>query len=152
MPELRKEVTIADQVKFEKYFPFDTVRTGGMHRSLDWNNDPTFDDLLKAGPVGLGLAPTSAKDFEKAVIVSSYGGLIYTRFRCAWVHEFLPDQNGVVMHGLFHADDDPPYYHYIQNTKRWMLVITPGFLFQTFEAAIDSFQTYADQNNKSLPK
>ena len=152
MPELRKTVEITDITKFEKLFPFSSVQAPVTYRSLDWTCDPTFEDLLTIGDINLGLNAMKSKVFQRKLIDSSYGGLVYKRFRCAWVHEFLPNLDGVVTSGLLSEDEDAPYYHYVQTTKRWFLVMSAGFLVRTFEAAIESFKTYAITNNKPLPK
>jgi hypothetical protein len=124
----------------EKRFPFDRYKALEMTEVATWEDDPTVETLENDG-----LDPDMVRP-------SSYGGVIYKRLRCAWVHALgLQDENGLRTPKSDEVSDEP----YYSNTttfsskperdlmSRAVLVLPRPFLLATLRRAIDGFEEQA---------
>lgn len=70
-----------------------------------------------------------------------YGGVIYSEYRCAWVHEF--DEGRVTDHSFSLDHSHEPVYESLNGAR--ILVLPGPFLLDTYKHAIDSFEQWCQQ-------
>lgn len=108
-------------------FPFARYKPNQMNEVADWNDDPDFAVLEGA---------TDGKTLNRW----SYGGILYKDFRCAWVHNFAPDNGHIRVTEPDNFDRVEPYYRYISNRDRYLLMVPFAFLVDTLSRVIASFE------------
>ena len=130
------EVTPAQRSELGGHFPFARYRTDALNEVSTWNQDPCFSTLASA---------TSA--FNRETLVRfSYGGLLYKRLRCGWLHEFMARDEDIMTPEVSTIHHEP-YYLYAINTQRFIFVVPVVFLVATLERAIDSFDAEATKRD-----
>ncbi len=72
-----------------------------------------------------------------------YGGMIYKGYRCSWVHE---SDEGLITTRTF-SNDLTSNPHYESQESQRILVFPGRFLLNTYEKAINSFESYCQKNN-----
>lgn len=108
-------------------FPFADFKPDQLNEVRDWRDDPTFEEL--EGTVD---RPT--------LLRWCYPGILYVDLRCAWVHEFLPGNENIIVNETDHLREREPYYRYIGNSRTFLLMMPVLFLVSTLENVIRSFQ------------
>jgi hypothetical protein len=110
------------------FFPFARYRTDRMNQVSTWSADPTFKTLEDANLVE-----------RNALVDCSYGGILYKRLRCGWIHELAPPQDQVIAPDN-HLIVDEPYYRFVTNHEEFLLFMPTIFLVSTLERVLASFE------------
>lgn len=116
-------------------FPFTAYRLNEMNEVRDWRDDPMFDEL------------SGSIDDRKALIRWSYPGILYVDLRCAWVHNFVPENDDIIINDADFLGRGEPYYRFVSpfdpskpQVGRFLLMMPLSFLLATVERALGSFQ------------
>jgi hypothetical protein len=113
-------------------FPFSAYKLNEMNKTRDWREDPTFDEL-------------SARD---ALVRWSYPGILYVDLRCAWVHNFVSENEDIIINDADFLGRGEPYYRFVSpfdpakpQIGRFLLMMPLSFLLATADRAIHSFES-----------
>lgn len=116
-------------------FPFTAYKLNEMNEIRDWRDDPTFEEL------------TESVGDRSALIRWSYPGILYVDLRCAWVHNFVPEEEDIIINDADFLGRGEPYYRFVSpfdpskpQIGRLLLMLPLSFLLATVERALDSFQ------------
>lgn len=105
-------------------------------RMCKWDEDRTVADVqVDAGVV-------AARVPQDWISCHRYGGMLYTGYRCSWVHE---SSEGLITDRALSRLWDEPHYESMENRR--VLVFPGSFLLRTLERAIASFETFCRQNS-----
>lgn len=113
---------------FDSRFPFNRYRVDRMNLVSDWHDDPDFAEMLDAG-----VDPIQVTRW-------SYGGVIYKDLRNAWVHQFFATNDQVRTPDVDILQRAEPYYRYIVNRQKFLLIFPLPFITRTCELAVQSFE------------
>lgn len=109
-------------------FPFAAYKANQMSEVRDWKHDPTFAELEGA--------------VERRLLNRwSYPGILYVDFRCAWVHNFVGENQDINLNDFLGLGE--PHYRFIGNLDKFLLIMPLPFLSATLERAIESFSKQA---------
>jgi hypothetical protein len=124
-------------------FPFSSYKPYEMNEVRDWQDDPDYSD--------------AATSLDPATLIRwSYPGILYVDLRCAWVHNFVHENEDIDIRTRNYFGREEPFYRYvspgftpdgqIQPDKpgRFLLILPVPFLLATVQRAIDSFELEAD--------
>ena len=114
-------------------FPFAEYSYGGFNEVRDWRHDPTLADL------------SAVVSDRKLLYRWSYPGILYVDFRCAWVHNFVAENQDINLNDFVGRGE--PHYRLVSNTGRFLLIIPLPFLLVTLERSIESFCHQATTRN-----
>jgi len=111
--------------QFVSSFPFDRYEVDRFNPVSDWHDDPDFDDLSRAG--------------INQIVRWSYGGIIYKDLRNAWVHQFFDTNDQVRTPESDILQRKEPYYRFVTNRGKFLLIFPLPFLANALQSAIRSF-------------
>jgi len=119
-------------------FPFNEYKLNEMNTTRDWSHDPTFDEL------------TGIVVERDALVRWSYPGILYVDLRCAWVHNFVPENEDIIINDSDFLGRGEPYYRLVSpfdpakpQVGRFLLMMPLSFLLATVDRAIHSFESEA---------
>ncbi|MCL4527539.1 MAG: hypothetical protein M1492_14060 [Gammaproteobacteria bacterium] len=95
-----------------------------------WRDDPKYSDLVLNDDLSKAV---DGRRLRK----SRYGEILYSHYRCGWLHALNPDSE-ILTEGELRYEP-----HYCCHNGQCKFVIPTKFVMRTFEAAICSFQKKA---------
>ena len=116
-------------------------RRGTLRR---WQEDPLFQEVASDPAIRKSGIDTDW------IRLSRYGEILYSEFRCSWVHEF----DGPMTEAIFQvADDEPRYQTWAKipssDKSSHELVFPLAFLVRTYAAVLDSFSAKCARDGKA---